>query len=983
MNEDLNQGIVKMFRRLCLIFLYLINAMPLISTVSAEVDFTASRTAVPPVIDGKLDEACWNNASESSVFHEAGKPETMAPVETSIKILYTEDALYFGIRCDEPQLDKLKASVMKNNNAALLWGDDTVELFLKPDTVSAGKYFHFMINPLGTYAAEYFTGAKVPASLFNGGFQTKTLRGQNYWSLEAVIPFAGLSLDSKTSGTWAFNVARTRRAGEAVELFTFAPLKVAYFHTPEQFASLSMPDIDFRQYAWEVTPPVLESILKENELIKFITLSVTVRNNSAREEKLRLEMAVSGNSKFHGDSEFNLKPKSECALKVLSKAFLEKEGEYLVHTKLSNAVSGKVLHTSDHPLFVGFKPEITFIAPGYRDCIFATQNLNEIIAEIDIASAGIRQDQLKDYKLKVTLQDFNNKKILAAKKMDVLPALRPQITFPATELSVGDYLLTAELLDRADKTVGEASKLLRKLSPFKGEVRIDENLNVLIDGKPYFPVGLFETDPSNIPLNVNLNAAHNYCLIDHPDVSEAVARQNLETSLSRGMKVMTLPLRSEPKEPALTQEQRLGIEKRLKKWMTNPAIFGWQLADEPAGRSTPVKGLQELNDLCRQVDPFHPTLILDNNIPGIYQYCAIADILIPDCYPGFSMAGPAEDLTIVSQFVDACYDAGKRKKPAMIVLPAISWMYPEETRRRPPTFLEERAMVYLAITHEVKGIYWFGGLNIPELRAGMPYLVDEIRTLSPALLSKTIGKTGDGQVSASGGKIDYLLKKYNNDLYFFTVNTKPEAVNVKFKIAENIKGLNVVGENRTLKIINGQFEDSFKGYEAHVYTDSSEPVSITPLTTVYQKIEAFKKEILDNGGLALDVRGAKCKASSFWGDDVNPRHLIDGLSKSATGNYTGIEFWEPKQVPPPHWIEITLPAKSSISRVVIYLRSKGSLASYQLQVEKDGKWETITSENSGRDEVLEHKFPEVLTDKIKLIINDKTPRITEIEIHDK
>ena len=972
-----------MLERLTIIFLYLVAVMGLNFSVSADTLFKASKTVVPPVIDGRLDEACWSNASESSVFHEAGKPENMAAVNTSLKILYTEDALYFGIRCDEPQMDKLKSSVTKHNNAALLWGDDNIEIFLKPDTANNGKYFHFMINPQGTYASEYFISDKLPASLYNGGFQVKTFRGENYWSLEAVIPFAGMSLGPKTTGVWTFNIARTRRAGEAMELFTFAPLKVAYFHTPEQFAPLSMPDINFRQFAWDVTPPVLESILKDNELIKFITLSATVRNNSGREEKVRLAATVSGNARFHGESEFILNPQSECTLKVLSKAFLEKEGEYLIHITLSNAVSGKVLYTSDYPLFVGFKPGITFIAPCYRDCIFATQNLPEIIAEIDIAQAGIRQEQLKDYKLKVTLQDCKDKKILAEKKLDVLPALRPQITFSATDLIVGDYLLTAELLDRRDKIVGETSRPLRKLPPFKGEVRIDENLTVLIDGKPYFPVGLFETDPSNIPLNVNVNAAHNYCLIDHPDVPESLTRQNLEVSSARGMKVMTLPLRSEPKEPALTSEQRHGIEKRLKRWMTNPAIFGWQLADEPAGRSTPVKGLQELNDLCRMVDPFHPTLILDNNIPGIYQYCSIADILIPDCYPGFSMAGPAEDLTIVSQFVDACYDAVKKKKPAMIVLPAISWMYPDDVRRRPPTYLEERAMAYLAITHEVKGIYWFGGLNIPELRAGMPYLIDEIRVLSPVLLSRTICRTGDARVGVSGGKIDYLLKKYHDDFYLFTVNTRPDAAQVKFKIAENIRELKVLGENRTVKIANGQFEDSFKGYEAHVYTDSSEPVSITPLTLVYQKIEAFKKEILDNGGLALEVRGGKCKASSFWGDDVNPRHLIDGLRKSATGNYTGIEFWEPKQGALPHWVEITLPAKCSISRVVIYPRGKGALTNYQLQVEKNGQWENIISENSGKDEVLEHKFPAVVTDKIKLIINDKTPRITEIEVHEK
>ena len=60
---------------------------------------SATRTDVPPVIDGTLDEAVWANATVITDFvqHEPleGQPATE---RTEIRILYDDDAVYVGAR---------------------------------------------------------------------------------------------------------------------------------------------------------------------------------------------------------------------------------------------------------------------------------------------------------------------------------------------------------------------------------------------------------------------------------------------------------------------------------------------------------------------------------------------------------------------------------------------------------------------------------------------------------------------------------------------------------------------------------------------------------------------------------------------------------------------------------------------------------------------------------------------------------------------
>ena len=65
------------------------------------------RTATPPVIDGKLDEAIWQTADVITDFHQIRPGDGAAPSEpTEVYLLYDDDAFYIGARMhdSEPQL---------------------------------------------------------------------------------------------------------------------------------------------------------------------------------------------------------------------------------------------------------------------------------------------------------------------------------------------------------------------------------------------------------------------------------------------------------------------------------------------------------------------------------------------------------------------------------------------------------------------------------------------------------------------------------------------------------------------------------------------------------------------------------------------------------------------------------------------------------------------------------------------------------------
>jgi hypothetical protein len=105
------------------------------------------RAAVPPKLDGVLDDQVWSEPplpAENWVSYNPlrGQP---AQQQTRVWIAYDDEALYFAFRCFDPEPTRIRTTISRRDNA---WNDDWVAVSL--DSSRAGQVaYHMFVNPSG------------------------------------------------------------------------------------------------------------------------------------------------------------------------------------------------------------------------------------------------------------------------------------------------------------------------------------------------------------------------------------------------------------------------------------------------------------------------------------------------------------------------------------------------------------------------------------------------------------------------------------------------------------------------------------------------------------------------------------------------------------------------------------------------------------------------------------------------------------------
>jgi hypothetical protein len=160
-----------------------------------------------PLVDGKLDDACWTDAHVQKatgfvLLMDAGKTEP-ASVDTEIISSYDDENIYFGITAHEPAMEELKV-----HSSSQPWMGDCIEVFVGP--AGAGQsYFHFIVDTAeNTYSGFSESGQEQAATL---EWSVKCGNSKSSWTVEMAIPFASLGCEKpKDNQRWDFNVARER-----------------------------------------------------------------------------------------------------------------------------------------------------------------------------------------------------------------------------------------------------------------------------------------------------------------------------------------------------------------------------------------------------------------------------------------------------------------------------------------------------------------------------------------------------------------------------------------------------------------------------------------------------------------------------------------------------------------------------------------------------------------------------------------------------
>lgn len=167
-----------------------------------------------PAIDGILDDRAWEKAAVIDEFYQLEPNEGQPGDErTTVRILYDENNLYFGITCYDDQPGQIRARVKARDGD--LENDDFVRIYLDPHLTRRNGYF-FDVNPLGARRDVLLQNNSDTLTAWNALWTAKARKTSNGWTVEMAIPFRSISYD-RSRAEWGFDFYRlVRRKDEKI-----------------------------------------------------------------------------------------------------------------------------------------------------------------------------------------------------------------------------------------------------------------------------------------------------------------------------------------------------------------------------------------------------------------------------------------------------------------------------------------------------------------------------------------------------------------------------------------------------------------------------------------------------------------------------------------------------------------------------------------------------------------------------------------------
>ena len=185
----------------------------------------ASRVDRAPRMDGTLDDPLWNQATPITNFLQREPYEGQAPTEqTEVRILYTKEKVYFGIRCLDSNPKGIVATELRRDVSQEL--DDYFEIIIDSAHDRRNAYV-FQINPLGTQRDALVTEEQITDTTLGDGdsgwdgvWVSEARITEHGWTATVAIPFATLNFMRSRDVIWGINFKRFIRRKNEEDLWS-------------------------------------------------------------------------------------------------------------------------------------------------------------------------------------------------------------------------------------------------------------------------------------------------------------------------------------------------------------------------------------------------------------------------------------------------------------------------------------------------------------------------------------------------------------------------------------------------------------------------------------------------------------------------------------------------------------------------------------------------------------------------------------------
>jgi len=345
----------------------------------------------------------------------------------------------------------------------------------------------------------------------------------------------------------------------------------------------------------------------------------------------------------------------------------------------------------------------------------------------------------------------------------------------------------------------------------------------------YFPIAVWLQDPKMAP-------------------RYKAAGINLYVGLWKGPTEEQLAALKAADMPVICDQNAVGLKHK-----DDRRIVGWMHGDEPdnaqslgegKGYGPPVPPEKIVADYqrLRAADPTRPVLLnLGQGVAWDGWYGRGVRTNHPEDYPEYAKGGDIVSFDIYPVAHPKPEVQGKLWYVARGVERLVQWAGPtkavwnciECTRissDSKATPAQVRAEVWMSLVVGSRGLIWFvhewkpkfnehALLDDPEMLAAVTAINAEIRSLAPVLNSPTISDAAKAAPGAADTKIATMVKRRAGATYVFAVVVRgiggPADITVQGLPAG--ASAEVLGENRSLKVSNGRFADTFDPYGVHLY----------------------------------------------------------------------------------------------------------------------------------------------------------------------
>ncbi|HIE52811.1 MAG TPA: hypothetical protein EYP85_13740 [Armatimonadetes bacterium] len=427
-------------------------------------------------------------------------------------------------------------------------------------------------------------------------------------------------------------------------------------------------------------------------------------------------------------------------------------------------------------------------------------------------------------------------------------ARREQVAIDLRRLPVGEYTLQVQLVETVNgEVLSEQRHPLAKLPPGagRGRVYIDEYNRTIVDGQPFFPLGLYcahrPASDQALPRLDEIAASPFNCLMNYGINSGSLEeiRAYLDAVHQRGLKIIYSlkdfyeGTRWYPKQVGPFEGEEEMTRGVVTTFKDHPALLAWYLNDELP--RTMHSRLAARYDLVRRLDPDHPTWIVLYQVNELEYYLDTTDVLGTDPYPI-----PRMPISRVADWTRRTVRAVRGRR-AVWMVPQLHnwWVYYHRDDLRPPTREEIRNMAFQCLVNGANGLIFYSFFDLKRDPAGFANrwadataVAEEIQRLAPVLLSPE--KAPPARLATYLPEVHLSTRRWGNNLYLLTVNTVREARSVVFRVPAGTRRVREWDTGTEVPLDGLTFRAEFPPLGVQVYV----------LEGKYQQLRVRRKKVL-------------------------------------------------------------------------------------------------------------------------------------------